>query len=365
MPTIPANSRVPELDALRGLAALGVVVWHYGAHFGARPFEGSLYVFYHSGFLLVDFFFVLSGYVIAKAYWLEDRRHRLGKNIYSRIARLYPLHFVTLLLVAALAVFAPPSLDPALPMQNNDAFHFVLNLLLLNNIGLQHGWSFNTPAWSISTEFVANLLFLTFISFGSKARLLALCVATSFVLVLYLAGSRPYIEGNHILGFIDANLARCILGFGAGVAVYLVLHRLALINFLSRNSLLCTIGGLAFVALFALILFMSGRSPGVSYYAFSIAASTGVILLIPSSRLFSFVLNRKPLRRLGDISYSVYLLHYPIQLLFFSLVVGGWVRLDFSSYGVFVFFMSLVVILSALTYRYIELPAKEYLLNMR
>jgi peptidoglycan/LPS O-acetylase OafA/YrhL len=63
------TGRIHELDALRGIAALGVVFWHYGAHFDAHPLTGLLHPFYSAGFLLVDFFFVLSGYVIGRAYW--------------------------------------------------------------------------------------------------------------------------------------------------------------------------------------------------------------------------------------------------------------------------------------------------------
>ncbi|WP_152597960.1 acyltransferase family protein [Novilysobacter arseniciresistens] len=55
------KGRILELDAVRGIAALGVVVYHYGAHFGSRPFDALLYPFYNAGFLLVDFFFVVSG----------------------------------------------------------------------------------------------------------------------------------------------------------------------------------------------------------------------------------------------------------------------------------------------------------------
>ena len=63
-PIVRSSGRIHELDALRGIAALGVVVWHYGAHFGAMPFKLALFPFYNAGFLFVDFFFVLSGYVI-------------------------------------------------------------------------------------------------------------------------------------------------------------------------------------------------------------------------------------------------------------------------------------------------------------
>ena len=86
------TGRIHELDSLRGIAALGVVFWHYGAHFNSYPFRSLLLPFYTSGFLLVDFFFVLSGYVIARSYWTPRRQHALLENIRARLARLYPTH---------------------------------------------------------------------------------------------------------------------------------------------------------------------------------------------------------------------------------------------------------------------------------
>src|SRR2546425_4022874 len=87
--------RITELDSLRGGAALAVVLWHYKAHFGAAPLYQVLAPFYLGGFLFVDFFFVLSGFVLAKTYWTESRRFLIFQNVAERIARLYPLHFVT------------------------------------------------------------------------------------------------------------------------------------------------------------------------------------------------------------------------------------------------------------------------------
>src|SRR5688500_12807713 len=106
-PIARSSGRIHELDALRGIAALGMVVWHYGAHFGAMPFKLALFPFYSAGFLFVDFFFVLSGYVIARAFWRAPRQSRLGSNILARVARMYPLHLLTLLFVAILLACVP------------------------------------------------------------------------------------------------------------------------------------------------------------------------------------------------------------------------------------------------------------------
>ena len=95
----PIGTRIPELDSLRGFAAIGVVLWHYSSHFNARPLDALFRPFYDAGFYLVDFFFVLSGFVLTRAYLNEDRQYRCTRNILDRVARLYPLHILTLVVV--------------------------------------------------------------------------------------------------------------------------------------------------------------------------------------------------------------------------------------------------------------------------
>ena len=79
--------RLHQLDSLRALAAIGVVVWHYSGHFDATPLPSLLAPFYRRGDLLVDFFFVLSGFVLARAYWNERRGANFAGNVRERLAR--------------------------------------------------------------------------------------------------------------------------------------------------------------------------------------------------------------------------------------------------------------------------------------
>ncbi|MCO1384488.1 acyltransferase family protein [Burkholderia multivorans] len=78
------KERLHELDSLRGLAALGVVAWHYTNHMKASPLSFIFAPFYKHGLLMVDFFFVLSGYVLARAYWNETRSEQPIRNLGKR-----------------------------------------------------------------------------------------------------------------------------------------------------------------------------------------------------------------------------------------------------------------------------------------
>jgi peptidoglycan/LPS O-acetylase OafA/YrhL len=357
------TGRILELDALRGIAALGVVFWHYGAHFDAHPLAWMLRPFYNAGFLLVDFFFVLSGYVIARAYWNERRQSHAWRNIWARIARLYPLHLLTLLVTVALVLSLPPgATDVDFNQPHNDIKHLVLNLLLINQVGLQDGWSFNIPAWSISTEFVVNVAFLTFIAMSVRLRWICTAAVMAVATVLFAVLRPPVLQGQMAFGVVDVNLLRCMLGFGAGVGVYLAVHRFALGRRLAAATRVSEVIGLAALVGLVGLMVASGRHPPIRDYLLSIAFSIGCVVFIPSGRLLKSVLGWRPLVFLGDISYSIYLVHYPLQLALYSLAARGVVQPDYDSPGMLLLYAGCVVGVAAITHRQVELPAQARLL---
>lgn len=361
----PVGGRIHELDALRGIAALGVVVWHYGTHFDARPLQFALFPFYNAGFLFVDFFFVLSGYVISRAFWREPRQSRLAANIFARIARMYPLHLLTLVLVSILLTCLPEAAqNPNFVRPENDAKHFLLNLLLLNRSGLQEGWTFNTPAWSISAEFIVNVVFLVFIFLGTQGRIVSMALAVAAVTAMVVFSPRPYIGGQFVFGWLDANLLRCFLGFASGVVVYWLLHRLGTVRTLARHPLRCTVLGAASLASLLGVMIVSHRHPPILHYLVSIAVASGCVFFVPFGPALRKLLHHRALSYLGDISYSIYLVHYPLQLAVYLAGSVGLVQLDFGSSVTFVAFIAAVMAVSAATHRFIELPGQKWLLEL-
>lgn len=363
---LPARPpRIHELDALRGIAALGVVFWHYGAHFDAQPLRAVLFPFYNAGFLLVDFFFVLSGFVIAGAYWRHPRQEAFGRNVWARVARLYPLHLFTLLATIALLALLPPGASPDAEFDPpaNDLRHLVLNLLLLNQVGLQSGYSFNTPAWSISAEFIINVAFLWGIALAPRARIAAAAILLAAGGLLAAASAPPYVDGRFAFGWIDAGLLRCALGFATGVG----LQRLAAAGWLgrlpSRNRLA---DALALGALLSLLLLLvaSGRHPPAWHYLVSIAVAAACVALTPRSRLAGRLLRYRALTFLGDVSYSVYLVHFPLQLVLHACVSLGIASWSYDSPLVLVGYLAGVVVVSTATHRHLELPLQSRLLRM-
>lgn len=159
------------VDALRGLAALSVVVFHYH-HFylrdaagrpdipetGTFPYAAILDAAYRHGGLAVEHFWVISGFVFAHVYL--GRPTTMRAFWVARFARLYPLHLVTLLAVAALQAVSMSATGAWQIYGSNDLRHFLLQVPMASNwSSLSRGLSFNGPIWSVSFELVAYAAF--------------------------------------------------------------------------------------------------------------------------------------------------------------------------------------------------------------
>lgn len=183
----PGRIRVDAVDSLRGLAACTVAFIVHLANFGSpdpapwflqiEPFKW-LHKF---GALGVDLFFVLSGFIFALIYVKPIASGAVSAYDFFilRFSRLYPLHLGTLLLAAFVMWFTFFTLPFSMIPNNADPYHFFLNLGFIHYLGFQGGFSFNTPAWSLSLEglcyaifFVLALLSARFFAVGCVVMVL-------------------------------------------------------------------------------------------------------------------------------------------------------------------------------------------------
>lgn len=352
------NRRFLELDGLRAIAAFGVVCWHYINAFGSAPFTSALALFYRRGLLMVDLFFVLSGFVLAHAFWRTGTSESFVRNVVTRIGRLYPLHLCTLITVASMQWFlASPLGQDAFVYSHNDGYHLVLNLILLQSSGLEKGFSFNAPSWSISTEFLINLLFLALVTLPRKTAILLMSLFT--VGAIITLAHRGVLNGTRALGWIDNGLVRTVAGFFIGVLTYRIKQRVY--------------GSPSVIADFSCVLLCGSitwylASPSYCQTAGDLAVCLIgfplLILSVLSSTVIAVPLRLPPILYFGKISYSVYLIHFPLQLSVHILaVLFGWV-IPFASPFCFCGFMSAVLMFSSLAYRLVELPGKRIIRTM-
>jgi peptidoglycan/LPS O-acetylase OafA/YrhL len=326
--------RFYALDAFRGVAALSIVFWHWQHFFfkngapgpGVRPWHGFFLLFYGYGQLAVELFFALSGFIF---FWLyaqpiADRAVSARDFFRRRFSRLVPLHLVTLFLV--------------------------------NAWGLGYSHSFNGPIWSVSVEIA---LYLLFFALCRTVRIRAAVLAAVSLLGLFLLAQWEMPIGRGMIAFFlggcvyrayawslktgaAKKLARVLpwvsaaLWAGALIAVYTPSFHLDAWPWIKAHPLVATIG------------------PAVLLFPVTILT----LALVETQRGAFW----KRTSYLGDLSYSLYLLHFPLQLTF--ALVTGWLSMDrsfFSSPAALVIFFMVLLPLSWVSYRFLEIPAQRWL----
>lgn len=291
------------LDSWRGIAALLVAIFHLNVFSPVYSLD-----FFRNAFLFVDFFFVLSGFVITHSY--GDRMGTLdgvGNFAVRRFNRLWPLHAIVLLafvLVEVAKVFmatrgASFSMSPFTGANSPSAV--LLNLVFGQSIGLVNQLTWNPPSWSIAAEFWTYLIFaatlhiaatrLQRFAFAAEALLAILLIASVVILTSY---SQHAQDATYDLG-----LFRCLYGFLIGHFVY------RLWQVCPRDVFDTAFLEIAVLIIGIFYVSMAGRT-GYSFLAPLVFAVVVLVFAFeagPVSRLLS---NRGN-QWLGRISYSIYM----------------------------------------------------------
>jgi peptidoglycan/LPS O-acetylase OafA/YrhL len=357
---------IPALTGVRGAAALWVALYHL--LLPARFITGALAAMLARGYLAVDLFFVLSGFVMALTYGGSfrtlPRPVAVGRFLLRRIARLYPLYALILLSRFAYTAlrygsFALPRPWIAAPLAH-PLIDIPANLFLVQAWGIT-GSSIGT-AWSISTEWGAYFLFpglCLILLWRSRAlATAALCIAVALVLA---AAASNASDGGFHAGLLDAwdgstagPMLRCAGGFMLGMAVWRI----------SRVPRIARIAGAWPARAGVLVLFLgllAAGAPDLAIYPLFPA----IVLCLATGRAPTMFACR-PLVRLGEISYALYLLHifllHPLDVARSgarSILPPGPADLLACTA-----ILALLLVLSALCYRRIEMPGRALILRL-
>jgi peptidoglycan/LPS O-acetylase OafA/YrhL len=370
-PPTTATGRFEALDGWRGVCACLVVFFHVHGH--SPIYSWSLV---RNSYLFVDFFFVLSGFVISWNYASRlDSWHGVKRFIVLRLGRVYPLHVFMLLCFVGwetarlVAGHAGPGETPAFTGGFQPA-SVLTNLLLIHSLNIHDGLSWNGPSWSISTEVWAYILFAAVSLWMGMRNWILLLAAITLPLLL----SRLSHTGMDTT--FDYGLLRCVFGFALGVACHRI-HDLWPARNAARHPVAVTAIECLTVAGVVGYVWMAGTS-GWSFLApfvFAVAvlvfaAEAGLV-----SRLFGF----RPLKWLGTHSYSIYLTHFffvmAVPMVFkgvtrqdlwtvMPLAGGGSVmafgRNDVEGALYYAAVLAATLAFSAFTYRWVETPGREW-----
>lgn len=336
---------LPALTSLRGVAAWWVVLFHFRDHFPDWV-PAIVTRVSQNGYLAVDLFFQLSGLVIALNY---DRQFRswsaagMRRFLILRVARIYPLHFVMLLvfLINPLAIMLFSA--EAEPGARYDPLYFVLSLLLVQNWSFTDDLAWNVPAWSISTEWFAYLAFPLLIFALRLPKGIAAILAAYAALAATLAGLCWVTSAGLGDEIPRLGLARCVLQFSMGICLY----RIVLTGWHQGRAGLLLGAAAAGLAAFALL-------PVPDYLIAPVSMSCLILGLANTGSLPGRLMLHPWLFWLGEVSYSTYLVHYFIKdwVKFLLIHDGGRTEL-----GVVVYLLATLAA-SAVLYRAVEVPGR-------
>jgi peptidoglycan/LPS O-acetylase OafA/YrhL len=346
---MPANLK--PLTALRFFAAAWVVL--YGLW--PRLDVGFTPEIVSKGYLGVEVFFILSGFILCHVYLpvAEEGRFRYGAFLWARLARIYPLHLVTMAaigLVGFAAVLAGRAIDPNIL----SAPAVLPNLLLTHAWGLAPVSGWNHPSWSISAEWFAYLAFPAFAWLAIRLRKAPeAALAGALVLVFFLNALFVKLTGFPLTqATIFWGALRIVPCFAYGSALYLFWRSGAV-----QSRTTAHVGAAIFGA--ALLV---GAQQGLPDPVLVGIAGGLILFLAALSSTGSKALSHPWLVYLGEISYSIYMVHTLWDLVF---VNGAASALHLNDkhlpLGLWLVLVAGVVPLAAASYHLIERPARERL----
>lgn len=296
--------RVVYLDGVRGVLALIVAASHaYGLLGGwneSRPFIGSG--------LAVTYFFIMSGFVLSIS--LSSRPTSFHGFFWSRFWRLWPLQVLCLIVMVLVYAFHA-KVGRFVPSEEYlQPFTILMNSLFLTNIGIPDIPTINGPAWSIGIEFWVS----AFVLYGVFKVSSSWAAALAFILFSFIISIAQLTASANILPFLNGGVLVAIACMSLGVVMFKLPSPLKVVTqkiplklwkIISIVSLIVSLHGLYFG------LYNDWRD---IIYIFSF-----IVFLIPatfavSNPLLYNVLSSTPLTFLGHISFSLYLIHWPILM---------------------------------------------------
>lgn len=356
--TAQSEKKLGGIEILRFLCAVAVIVHHYRFYFvsgvwtpqshapiEAFPFYSALALFYWKGLAAVQLFWAISGFIFFWKYAdaIHDRVVAKRHFFVFRFSRLYPLHFLTLVIVIGLQALYLRDHSENFIYRANDMRAFLLQLVMASNWNATCENTYNGPIWSVSAEvLIYGLFFLTVRLFRPSAVLCFMMVMAAFVVI-----SSP-------LRTPLLNLSICVIYFFGGGLTYLGVKHVAAAY--RRLTFWCAAASSVVIAM---AMFPHGFSDfDVPPYLMMLLSSSLVVSFALLEDVFPINLTR--LARLGDLTYGSYLWHFPLQLAAVVVIDRiGWSREIFLSPLPLVIWVGLTFVLAAASHRFFEMPAQN------
>jgi peptidoglycan/LPS O-acetylase OafA/YrhL len=329
--------RIDQLTFTRFIAALGIVFFHFIREI--PPFD----VFFIANAAIgVSYFFVLSGFVMSIAH--HNKNISPIKYYKARVARIYPVYFVALIAMSFYLFL----------MKELKATDFLLSLFAIQAWFPLYALAINYPAWSLSVEFFFYFMFPFILKSGKRNIYISAIIFWIFIQA-FLLFINPKDTFNHNLShyFPLLHLNEFLAGVAAG---FLYMEKK---EKWQRNYDWVLVG---LFLLFMIVLSLIPRHLSPSFHdgLLCIFFVPAIVLLALNTGKITRIFNKKPFVFLGEISYSMYILQVPLYV--FVLIILKRTGIENLTI-VFMIFLPMLLLASAISYRYIETPMRIFINN--
>ncbi len=344
--------RLEQLTFTRFLAAIAIVIFHYGQNVSLFSNEYVAFIFEQANFG-VSYFFILSGFVMIIAYY--NKPVSFFQFIKNRLSRIYPLYLFVILTVLLINHFRVESYQD-----------LMLNIIMLQTWVPLKALTVNPPGWSLSVELFFYILFpFLFNRFYKTINIKKLALGvivfwlisqSVFYFIIENAITIPSLKPKTVLYHPLFHLNEFIIGNLAGLW-FMKNHRVY------KGAYLKTL--IISILIFVLLLKFNG---GILYHNGLLAlvfTPIIVILSLSKSKLVSF-LSKKQFIFLGEISFGIYILQFPVWLLLSDFRMKTYLGLIRGEDDSVLFLIRVMVLMamSALSFKYFETPIRHYVRNI-
>jgi peptidoglycan/LPS O-acetylase OafA/YrhL len=342
----PHRHHLLALDGLRGIAALAVVIYH------RRWWIADDSEFLQHAYLAVDFFFMLSGLVVALAYERRLDDGRLGVRGFAllRVIRLYPMIVVGALLGAAFqCLHAVTSHDFGLIARTAAAFPFAVTVLPIPTPLFALPFALNEPSWSLFFELAANLLFAACVPW-LRGRMIGIVILVFGIALIAISLSADGLNTGWTWGELHGGAVRVGFAFFAGVGLFRL-----------RDTRYWPSLALPFPLLAVLLVaaLLPSLLPGAANAGYDLAMTMLVFPAIIVTATNDRALGRWTgvMRVSGELSYPLYITHFPLLALSEALL---W-RLQLPNAAMLALSVAIALVAALLFARAFDVPVRKWL----
>ena len=354
------------LDALRGVASITVVIFHIFEIFSGGDHTKQIL---NHGYLAVDFFFLLSGFVIGHAYDNRWNTMNFKSFLKRRLIRLHPMIIVGMS-IGALCFYFSAS-EKLFPLVNDTSLLTLIGYTLLGFLLIPvtipmdiRGWTemypTNGPAWSLFFEYIANILYALILR-KLPTKIIGIITALAAINLIYFATT----SGNgDVIGGWSISEEQLYIGFtrlSFPFLAGLLMARLMKPRKVNNAFLISSVLLVAFLIMPRIGNLQNVWVNGI-YDSATIIILFPMIIFIGASGNITSKYASKLSTFLGNISYPLYIVHFPFTYIFYAWVVNNDIKiLDAIPYGILLLILSIVV--AQISFKFYDVPVRKWLMS--